>query len=194
MESQQNECAICYEAVVDYPSENATGSYRSSCGHIFHPKCIATWHVGQDKSTCPMCRKVATYFEDTFVNLESESEDDEDMLDVPDIQIQGGTIRISRSAMECLLPNGVTPGVEAEIAFDEYNEIEITRYELQRIILEQGGNVVSDQRWNEFTQIYPSHRSTTGDALGGDDTHSLDDDLRSIGMILVNLRRQDINC
>jgi hypothetical protein len=58
------DCSICINPVVDHPALGATGSHRSSCGHIFHPKCIAKWHSSHWKSTCPLCRKDATELED----------------------------------------------------------------------------------------------------------------------------------
>ena len=60
------DCSICYDPIIDFPaaSKEATGSHRSSCGHIFHPKCIAKWHKSQERSTCPLCRTAATDLED----------------------------------------------------------------------------------------------------------------------------------
>ena len=67
-----SDCSICYDPVIDFPAPEATGSHRSSCGHLFHPKCIAKWHLSQDHSTCPMCRKVAMDLEDCAPEEESE--------------------------------------------------------------------------------------------------------------------------
>lgn len=63
--SEKIECPICYEAVIDFPEANATGSHRTSCGHIFHPKCITKWYIQQETSTCPMCRNLANDTENT---------------------------------------------------------------------------------------------------------------------------------
>ena len=73
-----SDCSICYDAVIEFPAPEATGSYRSSCGHLFHPKCIATWHLRQEESTCPMCRKVATEMEDCAYQEENEHAEEED--------------------------------------------------------------------------------------------------------------------
>lgn len=138
----------------------ATGSHRSSCGHIFHPKCIAKWHLSQERSTCPLCRKVATDLEDCAPKPEAESDvvhpAEEDFRD-------GGTIIISRSNMDHILRDfnglGVTAGVEAEIEFDgigPHNVTYITRYEFQRILGEQGGDQISDAEWTHLTTIYPT--------------------------------------
>ena len=144
-----SDCSICYDAVIDHPApegSEATGSYRSSCGHLFHPKCIAKWHIRQEESTCPMCRKVATELEDCAI--EEEEDDDDDDEDEDDDEEEGdgyvgGTIRITRAGMDNLLlysggATGVTPGVEEEMAFDEHGEAIITRYDFNRILREQG--------------------------------------------------------
>ena len=65
--TKMTDCSICIAPVVDHPAPTgtvATGSHRSSCGHVFHPKCIAKWHKSHWQSTCPICRKAATELED----------------------------------------------------------------------------------------------------------------------------------
>jgi hypothetical protein len=159
MASVQTECSICYDAVIDYPAPEgaeATGSHRSSCGHLFHPKCISKWHLSQQESTCPMCRKKAVEMEDCAPEEESEAEsDDEDEEDFD----EGGLIRITRVGMDYVMRQhgglGVLAGVEAEVGFDEYGQATITRYEFQRILREQGGNTLSDAQWTQLTSVYP---------------------------------------
>ena len=158
------DCSICITPVVDHPALGATGSHRSSCGHVFHPKCIAKWHLGQERSTCPLCRKVATDLEDCAPKPEADTESDvvhpaEDFHD-------GGTIIISRSNMDHILRDfnglGITAGVEAEIEFDgigPHDVTYITRYELQRIVREQGGVQISDAQWTHLTTIYPTEEA-----------------------------------
>jgi hypothetical protein len=153
-----SECSICYDAVIDFPAPEATGSYRSSCGHLFHPKCIAKWHIRQDESTCPMCRKVAVELEDCAVSPESDSEEEDDEEE-EEVHIHGGEIRLSRAGLEFILRQaggvGMTAGVEAEIGFNEYGEATITRYEIERILREQGGTSLSDAQWTQLTSVYP---------------------------------------
>lgn len=154
--SAPSDCSICYDPVIDFPAPEATGSHRSSCGHLFHPKCISKWHNGQEHSTCPMCRKEAVEMEDCAPEAEEEDEsDDEDEEDFHG----GGVIRISRAGLEFILRTaggvGVTAGVEAEIQFDEFNEVVIERSELGRILQEQGGNPLSDAQWTLLTSVYP---------------------------------------
>lgn len=149
-----SECSICYDPVIDFPAHEATGSHRSSCGHLFHPKCISKWHLRQEESTCPMCRKEATELEDCAPE-ESEAEEEED----EEYYYVGGVIRLSRAGLEFILRTaggvGVTAGVEAEIQFDEFNEVAIERSELGRILQEQGGTPLSDAQWTQLTSVYP---------------------------------------
>ncbi len=164
MASVLSECSICYDAVIDHPAPEgaeATGSYRSSCGHLFHPKCIAKWHVRQENSTCPMCRKEAVEMEDCAVAPESESEeeDDDDEEEDDDEEALGGVIRLSRASLEYILRDfggvGMTAGVEAEVEINEFNEVVIERFELERILQEQGGTPLSDAQWGQLISVYP---------------------------------------
>jgi hypothetical protein len=163
-----SDCSICYDPVIDFPEPEATGSHRSSCGHLFHPKCIAKWHTGQEHSTCPMCRKVAVEMEDCAIE-EEEDEDEEDEEDERVLGILaradagefdgGGVIRVSRASLEYILREaggvGMTAGVEAEIEINEFNEVVIERFELARILQEQGGTPLSDAQWSQLTSVYP---------------------------------------
>jgi hypothetical protein len=160
--SAPSDCSICYEAVIDFPASEATGSHRSSCGHLFHPKCIAKWHIRQEESTCPMCRKVATELEDCAIEEEEDEEDDDDDEDDEEEELPGeyGTIQIPRLALDALMRQqggiGVTSGVMAEVLFDEFDEVTIWRYELERILREQGGARFSDAQWDQLQSVYPA--------------------------------------
>lgn len=64
---------------------------------------------------------------------------------------------------------GMTAGVEAEVQFDgigPHDGTTITRYELERIIREQGGNPFSDAMWDHLSSIHPV--SASGAALTSD--------------------------
>ena len=139
------DCSICLSAVIDYPAPDATGSHRSSCGHAFHPKCIAKWQIGQNKRTCPMCRKVAGAMEGCAPEPEEED--------------SGGVIQISRAGLEFILRDfgcvGITASVEAGLQIDEFNVVTIERSELARILQEQGGTPLSDAQWTRLTSVYP---------------------------------------
>ena len=168
-----SDCSICYDAVIDFPAPEATGSHRSSCGHLFHPKCIAKWHLRQEGSTCPMCRKEAVEMEDCAPEEEDEDEEDEeDEDDEEDVRVLdilaradagefdgGGLIRVSRASLEYILRDfggvGMTAGVEAEVEINEFNEVVIERFELARILQEQGGTPLSDAQWSQLTSVYP---------------------------------------
>ena len=132
-----SECSICYEAVIDHPAAAATGSHRSSCGHVYHPKCIWKWYAAQPQHTCPMCRKPATEMED------APGEDD-------------GVIRVTRIGMDYILRTHGAIGVTAEMAFDEYDEVTITRSSLQDILDTQGGDDLSDAQWSQLKSVYPA--------------------------------------
>jgi len=163
-----SDCSICYDPVIDFPAPEATGSHRSSCGHLFHPKRISKWHLRQEESTCPMCRKVAVEMEDCAPEEEEEEEDDEEEEEEEDDEEDedegdgyvGGVIRITWAGMDNLLysegATGVTPGVEEEMAFDEHREAIITRYDFNRILREQGIGPFSDARWLQLQSVYPA--------------------------------------
>ncbi len=55
------DCPICYSAIVEHPNPNPTGSTKTSCGHTFHPGCLATWYLTEP--SCPCCRAKATELE-----------------------------------------------------------------------------------------------------------------------------------
>ena len=153
------DCSICYEPVIEHPAPGATGSHRSSCGHLYHPACIAKWHRTQ--STCPMCRQQAGAMEDCAQDeAEEDEEDDEEDDEENEEDFHGGeVIRISRAGLEFILRQaggiGMTPGVEAEVEINESNEVVIERFELARILQEQGGTPLSDAQWTQLISIYP---------------------------------------
>jgi hypothetical protein len=60
-EASPPECPICYSAIVEHPNANPTGSTKTSCGHTFHPGCLATWYLTEP--SCPYCRAQATELE-----------------------------------------------------------------------------------------------------------------------------------
>jgi hypothetical protein len=160
---EQQICGICHEDVNDSGSSAssgaATGSLKTSCGHLFHPKCLWKWYSTQDENNCPMCRAPATEWErvrdreEDGVGEEAGGEEEAGFDD-------GGLIRITRVAMEGILRSqgglGVTAGVEAELAFDVYGEVTITRYEFARIMAEQGGTALTDESWNQMMAMFPA--------------------------------------
>jgi hypothetical protein len=182
-----SDCSICYDAVIDFPAPEATGSHRSSCGHLFHPKCIAKWHLRKEGSTCPICRKEAVEMEDCAPEEEEEDEDEEDEEDeddeedvrVLDILARadagefdgGGVIRVSRASLEYILRDfggvGMTAGVEAEVEINEFNEVVIERFELARILQEQGGTPLSDAQWSQLTSVYPAAEYNDEEVVAG---------------------------
>jgi hypothetical protein len=102
-----------------------------------------------------MCRKEAVELENCAPQEESHDESDDEDEEEND----GGVIRISRAGLEYLLRGaggvGITAGVEAELEFNSYSEIVIARFELARILQEQGGTPLSDAQWTQLITVYP---------------------------------------
>ena len=151
------QCSICYDDVIDHPAPEgmeATGSHRSSCGHLFHPKCISKWHVSQEESTCPMCRKKAGEMEDCSLRLAQEETAESDLEDDDDV------IRITRVGMDYIIRShggmGVIADVEARLDFDQFGEVTIGRPQFIEIMVQQGATPLSDEQWTRLTTIYPS--------------------------------------
>ena len=167
------DCSICYNKIIDHPAPpeagtEATGSFRSSCGHLFHPKCIWTWFSTQDESSCPLCRKKATELEDI---REHKEEDETAGLWFPDLALSPaavrerldiGPIRISRANFEQVIFNQggpvgtwVAEFVE-EVRFDEYGEREFSRAHFEGLLWEVGARRFSDAEWDHLVAIYPA--------------------------------------
>ena len=167
------DCSICYEAVIDHstsPEEGVTptGSFRSSCGHLFHPKCIWKWFSAQDESSCPLCRKKATDLEDIRAHEEEEQVAAAAFAPAaaavpahPPLMGDSSSILISRANFEQVLFNQGGPVgtwaamVTNQLVFDEYDEVEICRDDFERILGETGAWVFSDAEWEHLTAIYP---------------------------------------
>ena len=170
------DCSICYNKIIDHPAlpeagTEATGSFRSSCGHLFHPKCIWTWFSAQDESSCPLCRKKATELED--IRPHEKEEEEEELVAavaaapaaaVPaDLPVMGdsGWILISRANLEQVLFNQGGPvgtwaaAATAQLEFDQYDEVEICRDDFEGILRETGARVFSDAEWEHLMAIYP---------------------------------------
>ena len=164
MASVQTECSICYDAVIDHPAPEgtvATGSHRSSCGHLFHPKCIWNWYSKQEKGTCPMCRNAATEMEnlpassEDFAHEEEEEEEDDEQEEAVEL------LGLSRANMEYVLRTyggiGVTYEVAVDVDYDLFGggEAPISRRLLEKFLQEQGAQRLSDSQWWQLVSIYP---------------------------------------
>ena len=164
------DCSICYEAVIDHPApdgQEATGSHRSSCGHVFHPKCIWKWFSAQDESSCPLCRKKATELEDIRTHEEEQEFSADADLAWRNSMGDSSSILISRANFEQVLFNQGGPVgtwaamVTNQLPFDEYDEVEICREEFERLLGESGAWVFSDAEWGHLRDIYPANVSVT---------------------------------
>ncbi len=154
-----SDCSICLSPVIDYPAPTgavATGSHRTSCGHIFHPKCIWEWYSKQEKGACPMCRNAATEMEKLPASSEEEEDEEED-----DDEEEEDLVYLSRANMEYVLRNyggtGLTYSVLVEVDYDliGYGEASIPRWLLERFLQEQGARKLSDSQWSQLLSIYP---------------------------------------
>ena len=161
MASVHPECSICYDAVIDHPApegSEATGSHRSSCGHLFHPRCIMKWHLHQDESTCPNCRKKAVEMEDCAPEEEGAGEEDAGEEEEDE---HSELLGLSRANMEYVLRNyggiGVTYEVAVEVDYDLFGsgEAPISRRLLEQFLEQQGGRKLSDSQWWQLVSIYP---------------------------------------
>ena len=178
-ESQLNSeiCAICHDDVIDAGTAScacsATGSLKTSCGHIFHPKCLWKWYSSQEDSNCPMCRAPATEWEQTHDREEESEESEEEDYN------SGGVIRISRAGLEFILRQagglGMTAALEAEFNINEFNEIVIERFMIESILRQQGGTPLSDAQWTQLTSVYPPAEHNGDDDHGDDDVDSVEE-------------------
>ena len=159
-----SDCSICQDAVIDHPAPEgteATGSHRTSCGHIFHPKCIWEWYSKQEKGTCPMCRNAATEMENLPRSSEDFAHEEEEEGEEDDDDEEEDLVYLSRANMEYVLRNyggiGLTYSVLVEVDYDliGHGEAPIPRRLLERFLQEQGARKLSDSQWSQLLSIYP---------------------------------------
>jgi hypothetical protein len=148
------DCSICLDAV----DAKTTGRVETTCGHVFHFKCLTSWFSKQAESSCPMCRQKATEFED-FAQEDEEDEDEDEEED----EEEESALYLSRIAMDAIIRHkggiGVIADVEAEVGFDEMGYATITRSEFERITHRLGCTPFSDGHWNQLRSIYPSYEA-----------------------------------
>jgi hypothetical protein len=148
------DCSICLNPV----EAKTTGRVETTCGHVFHFKCLAQWFSEQDESSCPMCRKKPTEFEDFSKKEEEEGGEEEEEEDEEEEEL----VYLSRANMEYVLRNyggtGLTYSVLVEVDYDliGHGEASIPRWLLERFLQEQGARKLSDSQWSQLKSIYPS--------------------------------------
>jgi len=143
---EHTSCGICHEDI-----DAKTGVLKTSCAHVFHPKCLWKWYSTNEANTCPMCRTPATEWE-ALTRTEEEAADVE----------SDSVIRITRVGMEREIVRlggfGLSASAEAELGgFDEYGESIVSLQEFQRILRGQGVGHVWDNEWDRLLSIYPAH-------------------------------------
>ena len=76
-----------------------------------------------------------------------------------EVESRNDAIRISRLQMELLLRGqdgmGLTKSIEAQLGFYYHKMVDITRYELESILTDQGGKLFSDAQWSQLMSVYP---------------------------------------
>ena len=139
------DCSICYEAVIDHPApegQEATGSHRSSCGHVFHPKCITKWHKSNSRSTCPLCRKCATELEDcapkpeaAVASVTSEQRQREIVSQLANLSAEFASL------LGPVADAAPAPALADPSLMEEGGWIRISRANFEQVIFNQGGPV-----------------------------------------------------
>jgi len=147
------DCSIC----LDHVDAKTTGRVEMTCGHIFHFKCLTRWFSNQDESSCPMCRKKPSEFEDFAQEDEDKEDEEEDVED--EEEEEDDTIYLSRLAIDAIIRYkgglGLNATLDAEVGFDEIGYATIARSEFERITHAQGCTPFSDAHWNRLKTIYP---------------------------------------
>ena len=144
------DCSICLDAI----DAKMSGRVETSCGHVFHFKCLTSWFSNQDDSSCPMCRKKPTELED-FAHEDDEEEDEEEEDEHSEL------LGLSRVNMEYVLRAyggiGVSPIVDAAVDYDLHGgcDARIPRELLERFLEQQGARKLSDSQWSQLKSIYP---------------------------------------
>ena len=147
-------CAICLDPV----SAKTTGRLETTCGHVFHFKCLSSWFSKQGESSCPLCRQKPTELED-FSHENTLAPPRPPQTRHPHDVPEGGdtgVIYISRLLLDTIIRAkggfGVSASVEAEVGFNERGYVTIRRPEFERILQEQGCPPFSDDAsWNPST-------------------------------------------
>jgi hypothetical protein len=147
--SEHVDCSICLNPV----EAKTTGRVETSCGHVFHFKCLTSWFSNQDDSSCPMCRQKPTELEDFSKEEEEEEEEEGDE--------HSELIGLSRVNMEYVLRNyggiGVTYEVSVDVDYDLFGggDAPIPRWLLERFLEQQGARKLSNSQWSQLKSIYP---------------------------------------
>ncbi len=133
---QSEICGICHDDVIDSGAGGvATGSLKTSCGHIFHPNCLWKWYSSQEHSNCPMCRAPATEWEQTY-----------SASIPPRAREIIAELALLADELDLLNAEPVAPATQSEQAlgeeeasFDDGGLIRITRVAMEGLLQSQGG-------------------------------------------------------
>ena len=161
------DCSICLDPV----DAKISGRVETSCGHVFHFKCLTSWFSKQNESTCPLCRQKPKELEDL---THKDASAQPPARGAPSVH-GDGAIYISRLLIDNVIRSrggfGVNTTVEATLGFDEFDHTVIRRSTFERILQEQGCPLFSSfpnwnlhehglrgyeiASWNEMMFMYP---------------------------------------
>lgn len=104
MANESDNCTICLESV----HNSGQSLFTTSCGHIFHNKCIKTYVAQYHNKECPNCRKVVDDFDDVVIptNINPPTENDDSLShDAIDQLIQNEQQNNSHNHVIHITPN-----------------------------------------------------------------------------------------
>ena len=151
---QSEICGICHDDVIDARSGAggvATGSLKTSCGHIFHPNCLWKWYSSQEHSNCPMCRAPATEWEQAHSGLNNAISQHIATATAsasipPRAREIIAELALLADELDLLNAEPVAPATQSEQAlgeeeasFDDGGLIRITRVAMEGLLQSQGG-------------------------------------------------------
>lgn len=145
-QTRMSECSICYEPVTDHPAPDATGSLRTSCGHLFHPKCLWKWYSGQERGSCPLCRGAATELGD-IEREEPERREPIDIVRIPHLELEGILREMGGTGVTGDVLISVTGLANDGVGY-------LARQTLEDILAEQNAGRISDERWASILATY----------------------------------------
>ena len=141
------ECSICYDPVIEHPEPDATGSLKTACGHLFHPKCIWKWYSAQESGSCPLCRGAATEMGD-IERAEPERREPIDIIRIPRLDLDGILLNMGGVGVTADVLTSVTGLAEGDdVGY-------LSRGSFEDILSEQNAGRLSAERWASIMATY----------------------------------------
>ena len=140
------ECSICYDPVIEHPEPDATGSLKTACGHLFHPKCIWKWYSAQESGSCPLCRGAATEMGD-IDRAEPERREPIDIIRIPRLDLDGILRDMGGAGVTADVLTSVTGLADDGVGY-------LARGSFEDILAEQNAGRLSAERWTSIMATY----------------------------------------